>query len=153
MPATRTAAALSAAALLALTACGGGDDDPTVTAPTGGTTTAAPSGTPAPSGTTGTAAGTTLLALVGTKDNPEAFEISLTDEAGKEVTSLPAGTYSIKVTDASEIHNFALKGDGVEMETSVSGKESPTWSVTFKAGDYTYVCDPHPTMSGSFSVT
>lgn len=149
MPATRTAAALSAASLLALTACGGEEDDPTLTVPSGGTTTS-PAASPAASGTS---AGTTLLALVGTEGNPEAFEISLTDEAGKEVTSLAAGTYSIKVTDQSKIHNFSLKGEGVEMATSVSGTETPTWSVTFAAGDYTYVCDPHPSMSGSFTVT
>jgi plastocyanin len=146
---TRTATALGAAALLSLTACGGGEDDPTLSAPTttGGPTSGATTGGAAP------AAGSTLLALVGTKDSPQAFEISLTDEAGNAVTTLAAGTYSIKVTDESTIHNFALKGDGVEMETSIDGKESPTWSVTFKAGDYTYVCDPHPSMSGSFSVT
>lgn len=147
MLATRTAAALGAAALLSLTACGG-EEDPTLSAPT----TAAPAAG-STTGGTAPAAGSTLLALVGTKDSPQAFEISLTDEAGNAVTSLAAGTYSIKVTDESTIHNFALKGDGVEMATSVDGKESPTWSVTFKAGDYTYICDPHPSMSGSFTVT
>lgn len=134
---TRTAAALGAAALLSLTGCA--EDTPTLAGPT--------SVGPAPSPL---AAGSTLLALVGTKDSPEAFEISLTDEAGAPVTRLAAGTYPIKVTDQSTIHNFALRGDGVEMATRISGKESPTWTVTFKAGDYTYTCTPHPSMSGSF---
>ena len=148
MLASRTAAALAAAALL-LTGCAGGDDDdPTVSAPgTTGTSTAPGASAPA------VAAGATLPALVGTKDSPEAFEISLTDASGNDVTSLPAGTYTIQVTDESAIHNFALKGEGVDMKTDVSGKESPTWTVDLKAGDYTFVCDPHPSMSGSFTVT
>ncbi len=137
---TRTTAALGVAALIALTGCS--EDTPTLAGPT----TSGPAPSPI-------AAGSTLLALVGTKDSPEAFEISLTDEAGAPVTALTAGSYSIKVTDESKIHNFSLRGDGVEMATSISGKESPTWTVTFKAGDYTYTCTPHPSMSGSFIVT
>lgn len=159
-----TCLTLGSAALLAvtgLTGCGS-EDDPSLAAPTTAAvqpTGAAPTGS-APTGAASTGAapadgpapGSTLLALVGTKDEPESFEISLTDSTGAPVTQLAAGSYTIKVTDQSRIHNFALKGDGVEMATDVGDKENPTWQVTFKPGDYTYTCDPHPSMSGSFVV-
>jgi plastocyanin len=150
----RTALATSALLALTLTACGSGEDDPTVAEPGGSSTTAGPGAGATPSsGGGGIAPGATLNAMVGTKDSPEAFEISLTDASGAPVTQLPAGKYTIKVVDESKIHNFALKGEDLEMATDVGGKESPTWDVDLKAGDYTFTCDPHPSMSGSFVVT
>jgi cupredoxin-like protein len=89
--------------------------------------------------------------LVGT-DGP-GFTITLT-KAGKKVTSLPAGTYTIKVQDKSSIHNFHLAGPGVNKKTTIGGVSTTTWTVTLKKGTYTYVCDPHKTiMHGSFKVT
>jgi plastocyanin len=80
------------------------------------------------------------------------FTITLT-KAGKKVTKLTAGTYVIKVSDKSNIHNFRLKGPGVNKTTSVGGQGSATWKVTLKKGTYTYVCDPHATiMKGTFKV-
>jgi plastocyanin len=90
------------------------------------------------------------VALVGT-DGP-GFTITLT-KAGKKVTSLPAGSYSIKVQDKSKIHNFHLTGPGINKKTSVGAVSTTTWKVTLKKGTYKYVCDPHASiMKGSFTV-
>lgn len=81
------------------------------------------------------------------------FTISLTDDAGAPVTKLDPGTYEIEVEDESSQHNFHLIGPGVDRATSVPGEGKETWTVTFKAGAYRYLCDPHPTsMKGSFTV-
>ena len=89
--------------------------------------------------------------LVGT-DGP-GFTITL-KSAGKVVKKLKAGTYVVRVSDKSKIHNFHLKGPGVNKLTSVSGTGTKTWTVTLKPGKYTYVCDPHASsMKGSFTVT
>ena len=81
------------------------------------------------------------------------FTITLT-KGGAKVTKLAAGTYTIKIADKSNIHNFALKGPGVSKATSVPAKGTFTWKVTLKKGKYTYVCAPHATiMKGSFTVS
>jgi len=82
-----------------------------------------------------------------------AFTITLT-QGGKRVTALKAGTYTIKVADKSNIHNFHLSGPGVNKTTSVPGTGTSTWTVKLKKGTYRYVCDPHASiMKGSFRVT
>jgi plastocyanin len=81
------------------------------------------------------------------------FKITLT-KGGKKVTTLKAGTYTIKVADKSSIHNFHLTGPGVNKKTSVGATGNQTWTVKLKAGTYKYVCDPHATiMKGSFKVS
>ncbi len=122
---------------LALAGCGGDDDEASGTTDTETTTE------------TTTASGTTLNASVG-----PGFEISLTDANGAAVSTLPAGTYTIEVDDQSDIHNFHLTGTGVDESTEVSEVETETWEVTFEAGTYEFMCDPHAsTMNGSFEVT
>jgi plastocyanin len=80
------------------------------------------------------------------------FKISLT-KGGKKVTKLKPGKYVIVVTDTSKLHNFHLKGPGINKKTSVAGKATSTWTVTLKKGKYTYLCDPHAAlMHGSFTV-
>ena len=93
--------------------------------------------------------GATLLGSVGTDDDPEAFEIALTTEDGTEVDVVAAGTYTIVVDDPSQIHNWHLVGDGVDVETDVAGTGTETFEVTFSPGEYEYVCDPHPSMVGA----
>jgi plastocyanin len=89
--------------------------------------------------------------LVGTV-GPD-FSIKLT-KGGKKVNSLKAGKYAIVVHDKSNIHNFHLKGPGINKMTSVSFVGNKTWTVTLKKGTYKFVCDPHATtMKGSFKVT
>ena len=122
------------AVLLLAAACGSEDDEPEATRAEG-----------AP----------TLRGMVGTEESPDAFEISLVDEDGEPVTTLPAGEYNIEVNDPSGVHNFDLSGgDGaVSEKTSPTEKVETVWVVTFEPGEYRYICDPHPSMNGSFTVT
>ncbi len=81
------------------------------------------------------------------------FSITL-KKGGKAVKKLKAGKYKITVADKSSIHNFHLKGPGVNKSTSVSATGKKTWTVTLKKGKYEYYCQPHEsTMHGSFKVT
>ena len=92
----------------------------------------------------------TLLGIVGTNDR---FVIGLTDEAGRRVRVLRAGTYTIRIDDRSAMHNFHLRGPGVNIRTEVSAVGETTRTVTFRPGTYTFMCNPHPsTMSGRFRV-
>jgi plastocyanin len=97
----------------------------------------------------------TLRGEVGTEESPDAFEITLMDEDGEPVTELEAGEYNIEITDHSGVHNFHLDGgDGaVSEKTGVTETGETTWVVTFEAGDYRFMCDPHPSMNGQFTVT
>jgi plastocyanin len=73
---------------------------------------------------------------------------------GKDAKTVKAGTYTIKIEDKSKIHNFRLKGPGVNRATTVPFVGERTWRVTLKPGTYTYVCDPHRSkMRGVFKVT
>jgi plastocyanin len=95
----------------------------------------------------GGAAATKLVANVGPGPT-----ITLT-KAGKKVTTLKPGTYSITVNDKATSHNFHLTGLGVNKLTTVAFKGTKTWTVTLKKGTYRYVCDPHKSfMKGSFRV-
>jgi len=67
-------------------------------------------------------------------------------KAGKNVTSLKAGKYSLVVADRSPFHNFRLKGPGVNVATTVASTRSRTFAVTLRKGTYTIVCDPHKSM-------
>jgi len=133
------ALATPVALLLLLTACGG-----STSSPAGGSSTA-PAG-----GSSGGADGSVLTATVGEGD---AFKITLMDSAGAPLTSLKAGSYTVKVKDASKIHDFHLTGPGVEEKTTVPETTEVTWKVTLQAGTYTFKCDPHPKMVGTFTVT
>ena len=63
-----------------------------------------------------------------------------------------AGKIKLVVDDKSNIHNFHLTGPGVNVKTSVSAVGSKTFVVTLKKGKYTFICDPHTFMKGSFTV-
>jgi plastocyanin len=81
------------------------------------------------------------------------FTITLKKGTTK-VTSLKAGKYKIVIKDMSNIHNFHLKGPGVDKKTGVGAKGTFTWTVTLKKGTYKFICDPHASiMKGSFKVT
>jgi plastocyanin len=81
------------------------------------------------------------------------FTITLKKGTTK-VTSLKAGKYKIVIKDMSNIHNFHLKGPGVDKKTGVGPKGTFTWTVTLKKGTYKFICDPHASiMKGSFKVT
>jgi plastocyanin len=84
------------------------------------------------------------------------FSIRLTDSNNNAVTHLAPGAYTITINNKSQgtdyVHNFHLKGPGVDMASDfVAG--TTTWNVTFVDGTYTFKCDAHPTqMHGSFQV-
>jgi plastocyanin len=81
------------------------------------------------------------------------FTITL-KKGSTKVTKLKAGTYTIKVSDKSNIHNFRLKGPGVNKATSTPKVQNVTWKVTLKKGKYTIVCDPHAAvMKSTFTVS
>jgi plastocyanin len=76
-------------------------------------------------------------------------------KAGKDLKTIKAGTYRIKVEDKASIHNFHLIGPGLNKKTGVSFKGDRTWTIKLKPGRYTYQCDPHHLsgMIGHFKVT
>ena len=93
----------------------------------------------------------TVETLIGTV-GPGAT-ITLRHQDGSAVTQLQPGSYAIEVHDESASHNFHLRGPGVDQSTQVAWTGTVTWNVSFSAGTYTYVCDPHNDfMNGSFSV-
>jgi plastocyanin len=78
------------------------------------------------------------------------------NQNGEDAESVKAGTYSLRVEDKSDQHNFHLIGPGVDMEvTEVSFVGTRPSTVTLKKGTYTYQCDPHASsgMKGTFEVT
>src|SRR5258708_7686462 len=83
------------------------------------------------------------------------FTITMT-RFGKKLVTLKHGTYSITVSDKSNIHNFHLRGPGrVNKEiTTIGFVGTKTVIVRLVPGIYKFVCDPHFTsMKGSFKVT
>jgi plastocyanin len=80
------------------------------------------------------------------------FTISLQDAAGNPVTSLAPGTYTLLVHDRSDIHDFHLKGPGVDVQTDIEFVGDQTFTITITDGRYTFVCDAHfGSMKGSFT--
>jgi plastocyanin len=71
------------------------------------------------------------------------------------VKTVKAGKYTIVVHDKSSIHNFRLKGPGLNKQiTAVGFQGTKTVTVTLKKGRYTYDCDPHfASMHRSFTVS
>jgi hypothetical protein len=96
-------------------------------------------------------AGSALPKLQGTV-GPD-FSIHL-KQAGRPVNMLRAGSYLLTVADRSPIHDFHLRGPGVNrVVTSVAFVGRKTIRLKLRPGRYSYVCDPHHTiMQGSFTV-
>ena len=82
------------------------------------------------------------------------FTITL-KKAGVKVKTLKAGRYTITVNDKSNIHDFHLKGPGVnKVITTTPFKGTKSVTLRLSKGTYRYLCDPHAsTMKGSFRVT
>jgi len=76
-------------------------------------------------------------------------------KAGKDLKTIKAGTYKIKVEDKGSIHNFHLLGPGLNKRTTVPFSGQTTWTIKLKPGKYTYQCDAHASqgMKGTFKVT
>jgi hypothetical protein len=71
------------------------------------------------------------------------FSITLQDASGNSVSRIDPGTYAMEVRDLSVEHNFHLFGPGVEETTLVETEGTFSWTVTFREGRYTILCDPH----------
>jgi plastocyanin len=131
---------------LGVSACGG-DDESGAGETTTESTTTSESTTTTESG--GAASGT----LEG--ETGPGFEIEV-KQNGEDAESVKAGTYTLKVEDKSNMHNFHLIGPGVdEVVTTVPFEGDKTVTVTLEPGTYTYQCDPHAAsgMKGTFEVT
>ena len=97
-------------------------------------------------------AGTTATRLTATVGSNTSFLITLKKGTTK-VTRLKAGTYTVVVRDRGSVHNFRLRGPGVNKATGVAFVGTRTWTVKLRPGRYTYLCDPHATsMRGTFRV-
>ncbi len=150
--------ALALVLVSTITACGG---EPERETPAAGPASEQPSASPSPEPSTpmggddndGSDGKQVLTGMVGEPDDAEAFTITLEDSSGKPVKTLPAGDYQVKISDPAKIHNFHLTGPGVDESTTVPGTEDVMWDVTLERGSYTFVCDPHPNMVGTFKVT
>ena len=77
----------------------------------------------------------------------------------KTVKTLAPAKYTFVINDKSDIHNFHLTGPGVNKKTTVAFIGTTRWTLTLRAGTYTYLCDPHATammggqmMRGQFVV-
>lgn len=81
------------------------------------------------------------------------FRIEMVNRAGQTLKRVKAGTYRVKIEDKASIHNFHLVGPGVNKSTSVGGITETTWTVRLKPGKYTFSCDAHAQMRGTFRVT
>lgn len=79
--------------------------------------------------------------------------ITLTNAAGKRATRLEAGRYRITVRDLSKTENFHLSGPEVNRRTGVAFKGTATWTVSLKAGRYTYRSDASTKLKGTLVVT
>ena len=98
-----------------------------------------------------------LIATVGSPDDPDDYEISLTTEDGEKVTTVLApGEYLLEIDDRSTIHNFhlAARHTGVDLATEVAGTGERTAVVMLQEPEaYIYFCDAHPArMSVTFSI-
>jgi plastocyanin len=139
-------AVVAVVAALLLAGCGGSSSSSSDTTAAEATTEAATTET---SGSGGAAMGE-LEGEVG-----PGFEIEV-KQNGEDAESVKAGTYTLKVEDKSDQHNFHLIGPGVDdAVTEVPFQGDKTVTVTLKAGTYTYQCDPHAAsgMKGTFEVT
>ena len=89
-----------------------------------------------------------LLATVGPRST-----ISLANPAGKKLTTVKAGTYSIVVRDRSKAHNFHLVGSGVNKKSSVAAIGTTTWKVKLSKGALRFYSDKAPKpVKGSVKV-
>jgi hypothetical protein len=70
--------------------------------------------------------------------------------AGALVKTLKTGNYRVVVTDSTTKDNFHLLGPGISKKTSVRGKGTFSWKVTFRAGVYTYRSDAHAKLRRKF---
>lgn len=69
------------------------------------------------------------------------------------VKTLKAGKFKLTVSDASKTDNFHLSGPGVNKKTAIKTKSTAAWTVTLRAGTYTYRSDATKKLRRTFKVT
>jgi len=83
-----------------------------------------------------------------------AASIVLSNPAGKRVTAVKAGDYSIAVRDRSKVHNAHLVGKGVNRKSGLAATGTLTWKVKLSAGPLRFFSDRSPkTVKGQVKVT
>lgn len=82
------------------------------------------------------------------------FVITLKKD-GRKVTSLKRGAYAFVISDRGNIHNFHLRGPGINRNlTGIAFVGKKTVNVRLRPGRYTFYCVPHQfDMKGAFRVT
>ena len=84
------------------------------------------------------------------------FTITLNTAAGKTVTSMKRGMYTVVVRDRSRIHNAHVVAPGFNRKTDpLTYTGTKTWKVKLgKAGTLRFLCDPHALsgMKGSAKI-
>jgi hypothetical protein len=81
--------------------------------------------------------------------------ITLKTKAGKKVTKLKLGTYTMLVRDRSTFHNAHVIAPGYNRKTTLPFVGSQTWKVKLKkTGTLRFLCDPHAIvgMKGSAKI-
>ena len=99
-----------------------------------------------------------LIATVGSPDDPDAYEISLTTEDGEKVTTvLASGEYLLEFDDL--VHHPQLPSGvrgrtGVDLATEIAGTGERATAVMLQEPEaYIYFCDAHPArMEVTFSI-
>ena len=110
------------------------------------------SGTPPPPSPAPTPTPTPAAKRLSLTVGPTA-RISLTNAAGKRITTTKAGAYTITVRDRSKLHNAHLVGKGVNRKTTLAGTGTLTWKVKLSAGLLRFFSDRSPTkVKGSIKV-
>jgi plastocyanin len=67
--------------------------------------------------------------------------------------STKAGKATITIRDLTKRDNFHFSGPGVNKKTGVAFKGTVKWTVTLKAGTYTFRSDAHKALKGTLKVT
>lgn len=111
---------------------------------------AAPTPTPPPSSGRNAITAKTKLALT----SGPGFRITLRTAAGKAVTNMRTGTYTVAVRDRSRSHNARLRAPGYNRATTLAFVGRQTWKVKLaRTGTLRFLCDPHAAqMKGSAKI-
>ena len=94
--------------------------------------------------TVGTVPTTTVLKLAGSVGPGRKIALARAAKAGKT---------TITIRDRTGKDNFHLIGPGVNKKTGVAFTGAVKWTVTLKAGTYTFRSDAHKTLKGTLKVT
>src|SRR5512132_2314592 len=92
---------------------------------------------------------------VGNVPTTTVFKMSASVGPGQKIAfarTAKAGKTTITIRDLTAKDNFHLTGPGVNKKTGVAFKGTVKWTVTLKAGTYTYRSDAHKGLKGTLKV-